>query len=203
MKFTIIGNTNVKASQIGLGTWQFGTKGWGYGTDFNRTDAVSIVHKALDLGINLIDTAEAYGWGKSEEIIGEAVRGYDREKIIITTKFLPITIRPSSVVKALNNSLKRLQTDYVDIYLIHWPTPWLIGRVLNHMERMVDEGLIRYIGISNFNLRRLQNAQKKMRKYRVQVNQVNYSIAKNKVEDDLLPYTKDEKITIMAYSPLG
>ncbi|MFW9903922.1 MAG: aldo/keto reductase [Candidatus Thorarchaeota archaeon] len=203
MKFTVIGDSGVKASQIGLGTWQFGTKGWGYGTDFNRADAISIVHKALELGINMIDTAEVYGRGKSEKIIGEALKEYDREKIIITTKFLPITIRPSSVVKALNKSLKRLQTDYVDIYLIHWPTPWLIGRVLNHMERMVDEGLIRYIGISNFNLKRLKNAQKKIRKHRVQVNQVNYSLAKNKVEDDLLPYAQSEKITIMAYSPLG
>ncbi len=203
MKFTVIGNTNVKASQIGLGTWQFGSKGWGYGTDFNKADAISIVHKALELGINIIDTAEAYGFGKSERIIGEAIKGYDREKIIITTKFLPMAIRPSSVVKALNKSLKRLNTGYIDIYLIHWPAPWLVGRVLNHMEKMVDEGLIRLIGISNFNLKRLQNAQKKMHNHRVQVNQVNYSMARNKAENDLLPYTQREKITLMAYSPLG
>ncbi|MFX1283047.1 MAG: aldo/keto reductase [Promethearchaeota archaeon] len=203
MKFTVIGNTNVMASQIGLGTWQFGSKGWGYGTDFDKSDAISIVQKALELGINVIDTAEAYGWGKSESIIGEAIKGYDRDKFIISTKFLPMAIKPSAVVRALNKSLKRLNTDYIDIYLIHWPVPWLINRVLNHMERMVDEGLIRYIGISNFNLKRLQNAQKKMQIHRVQVNQVNYSIAKNKVENDLLPYTQREKITIMAYSPLG
>ena len=203
MKFTVIGNSDVKASRIGLGTWQFGSKGWGYGTDFDKADAISIVHKALELGINLIDTAEAYGFGTSEKIIGEAIKDHDREEIIITTKFLPIAIRPSSVVRALNNSLKRLQTDYIDIYLIHWPAPWLIGRVLNHMERMVDEGLIRFIGISNFNLKRLQNAQKKMNNHRVQVNQVNFSIARNAVENDLLPYTQQEQITIMAYSPLG
>lgn len=203
MKFTVIGNTNVKVSQIGLGTWQFGSKGWGFGTDFHKADAISIVHKALELGINVIDTAEAYGFGKSERIIGEALKEYDREKIIISTKFLPMVISPSAVVRALNKSLKRLQTDYIDIYLIHWPAPWLIGRVLNHMEKMVDEGLIRYIGISNFNLKRLQNAQKKMHNHRVQVNQVNFSIAKNKAENDLLPYTQREKITLMAYSPLG
>ncbi|MHA2202645.1 MAG: aldo/keto reductase [Candidatus Hodarchaeales archaeon] len=203
MKFTEIGDTNVKASQIGLGTWQFGSKGWGYGTDFNKADAISIVHKAIELGINIIDTAEAYGFGKSERIIGEAIKEYDREKIIITTKFLPMAIRPSSVVKALNKSLKRLNTGYIDIYLIHWPAPWLVGRVLNHMEKMVDEGLIRHIGISNFNLKRLQNAQKKMHNHRVQVDQVNYSMARNKAENDLLPYTQREKITLMAYSPLG
>ena len=203
MKFTVIGNTNVKASQIGLGTWQFGSKGWGYGTDFNKADAISIVHKALDLGINVIDTAEAYGYGESERIIGEAIKEYDREKIIITTKFLPMAIRPSAVVKALNKSLERLNTGYIDIYLIHWPAPWLVGRVLNHMEKMVDEGLIRHIGISNFNLKRLQKAQNKMQNHRVQVDQVNYSIARNKAKNDLLPYTQREKITLMAYSPIG
>jgi aryl-alcohol dehydrogenase-like predicted oxidoreductase len=203
MKFTVIGDTDVKASQIGLGTWQFGPKGWGYGTDFTKADAISIVHKALELGINVIDTAEVYGWGKSEKIIGEAIKDHDREKIIITTKFFPLAIRPSSVVRALNKSLDRLQTDYIDIYLIHWPVPWLIGRVLNHMERMVDEGVIRYIGISNFNQKRLQKAQRKMRNHRIQVNQVNYSIARSAVENDLLPYTQQEKITLMAYSPLG
>lgn len=203
MKFTDIGNTNIKVSQIGLGTWQFGTKGWGFGSDFSKADAIAIVHKALELEINIIDTAEVYGGGKSERILGEAIRGYDREKIIISTKFMPIAIRPSAVTRALNKSLKRLQTDYIDIYLIHWPAPWFIGRVLNHMEKMVDEGVIRYIGVSNFNLKRLQNAQKKIHRHRVQVNQVNYSIAKNKAANDLLPYTQREKITIMAYSPLA
>jgi len=203
MKFTVIGDTNVKASQIGLGTWQFGSKGWGFGTDFNKADAILIVHKALELGINVIDTAEVYGQGKSEKIIGEAIRDYNREKLIISTKFFPKAIRPSAVVRALNKSLKRLQTDYIDIYLIHWPTPWIVGRFLNHMEKMVDEGKIRHIGVSNFSLKRLQNAQKKIHRHRVQVNQVNYSIAKNKAAKDLLPYTQREKITIMAYSPLA
>ncbi|MFX0016121.1 MAG: aldo/keto reductase [Promethearchaeota archaeon] len=203
MKFSVIGNTDVKASQIGLGTWQFGSKSWGYGTDFNKADAISIVKKALELGINIIDTAEVYGQGKSEIIIGEAIKDYDRENLIISTKFMPTAIRSSAVVRALNKSLKRLQTDYIDIYLIHWPAPWFIGRVLNQMEKMADDGLIRYIGVSNFNQKRLQNAQKKMQNHRLQVNQVNYSIAKNKAAKDLLPYVQRERMTLMAYSPLA
>lgn len=204
MKFTVIGNTDVKVSQIGLGTWQFGSKGWGFESDFNKADAISIVHKALDSGINLIDTAEAYGRGESERIVGEAIKGYDREKIVLSTKFLPTAVRPSAVVRALKKSLDRLDTDFIDIYLIHWPAPWLpLGRTLKNMEKMVDEGLIRYIGVSNFSKGKLSAAQAKTHDHRIQLNQVNYSIARNGAEKDLLPYAQINKITIMAYSPLA
>lgn len=151
VKFTNIGSSKRKISQIGLGTMQFGSKLWGYGQEFDKKDAIAIVHKAFDVGINIIDTAEIYGFGKSERIVGEAIRGYDREKFIICTKFLPKAIRPSAVVRALKKSLKRLQTDYIDIYLIHFPNPLLpLGRTLNYLEKMVDEGMIRYFGVSNF-----------------------------------------------------
>jgi aryl-alcohol dehydrogenase-like predicted oxidoreductase len=204
LKFTRLGNTKKEISQIGLGTWQFGSKGWGYGTDFDKKDAISIVHKALELGINLIDTAEAYGIGKSEEIIGEAITGYDRESFIIVSKFLPVTIRPSTVNRALDKSLKRLKTDYLDIYLIHWPNPILpLGRTLKYMEKMVDEGLIRHIGISNFGLNRFKKAQDKMTSHKIEVNQLNYSMAKPNVRETFLPYATENGITIMAYSPLA
>lgn len=204
MKFTVIGNTDVEISQIGLGTWQFGSKGWGFERDFNKADAISLVHKALDLGINLIDTAEVYGRGESERIVGEAIKDYDREEIVLCTKFFPKAVRPSAVVRALKKSLNRLDTDFIDIYLIHWPAPWLpLGRTLKNMEKMVDEGLIRYLGVSNFGKGRLSTAQAKTKTHRIQVNQVNYSIARNSVEKDLLPYTQNNKITIMAYSPLA
>ena len=204
MKYTSIGDTSTKISQIGLGTWQFGSSGWGYGTDFTKDDAIAIVHKALDLGINLIDTAEVYGRGNSEKIIGEAIKGYDREQIIISTKFMPLTVRPSSSIRALQKSLKRLQTSYIDIYFIHWPNPVLpLGKTLHHLESMIDEGLIRYIGVSNFSMKRFQTAQQKMQSYRIQLNQINYSLAKNKAEKKFLPYAMKEKITLMAYSPLA
>jgi aryl-alcohol dehydrogenase-like predicted oxidoreductase len=179
MKFTTIGKTDRKISQIGLGTWQFGTKGWGYGTDFDKQTAISIVHRALELGINIIDTAEVYGGGKSEIIIGEALEGYERENFVLVSKFLPATIRPSAVKRSLAKSLKRLKTDYLDIYLIHWPNPLLLlGRTLKYMEEMVEEGVIRHIGVSNFGLNRFQKAQNKMTSHRIEVNQLNYSMAK-------------------------
>jgi len=204
MKYTTIGDTSTKISQIGLGTWQFGSSGWGYGTDFTKEDAIAIVHKAIDLGINLIDTAEVYGRGNSEKIVGEAIKGYDREQLIISTKFMPITIRPSSSIRALQKSLNRLQTSYIDIYFIHWPNPILpLGKTLHHLESMVDEGLIRFIGVSNFSKKRFQTAQQKIRSHRIQLNQINYSMAKNKAEKNFLPYAINEKITLMAYSPLA
>lgn len=204
MRYVNIGTTNRKVSQIGLGTWQFGTKGWGYGHNFDKTNAIKIVHQAIDAGINLIDTAEIYGGGESERIVGEAIKEYEREEIILSTKFFPKTIRPSGVVRALKKSLLRLNTDFVDIYLIHWPVPWLnLGRTLKNMEILVDEGFIRYCGVSNFRMKKLKSAQSKMTHHRIQVDQVNYSMVKNRVEQNLLPYTQEEKITIMAYSPLA
>lgn len=204
MKFTTIGKTQEQISQIGLGTWQFGTKGWGFGTDFDKKAAISIVHKALELGVNLIDTAEVYGGGKSEIIIGEALKGYEREDLVIVSKFLPVTIRPSAVKRSLGKSLKRLNTDYLDIYLIHWPNPFLpLGRTLKYMEEMVDEGLIRHIGISNFGLNRFRKAQNKMISHRIEVNQLNYSMTKSNVKRKFLPYAQENRITVMAYSPLA
>ncbi len=204
MKYTFIGDTDQKVSSIGLGTWQFGTKGWGYGIDFDKGIAIKIVHRALDEGISIIDTAEVYGGGKSEKIIGEAIQGYDREKIVLTTKFFPIAVRPSSVERAVKRSLERLKTDYIDIYLQHWPNPILpLGRTLKNMEKLIDSGLIRYAGVSNFSTKRFKNAQNKMSISRLQVNQVNYSIAKNGVEKSFLPYAKEHKIMLMAYSPLA
>ncbi|PWI47667.1 hypothetical protein CEE45_10395 [Candidatus Heimdallarchaeota archaeon B3_Heim] len=204
MRFTNLGTSETKISQIGLGTWQFGSKGWGYGKDFGKQDAIDIVHRALELGVNLIDTAEVYGGGKSEIILGQALEGYNREDFVIVSKFLPTAIRPSAVNRALAKSLKRLKTDYLDVYLIHWPNPLLpLGATLQHMEKMVDEGLIRHIGISNFGLKRFQKAQSKMQKHPIDVSQLNYSMAKSKVKDLFLPYAEENNVTIMAYSPLG
>lgn len=204
MKFTELGQTGKRISQIGLGTWQFGSKGWGYGKDFDKQTAISIVHRALELGVNLIDSAEAYGRGKSELIIGEALQGYEREKVVLVTKFLPATVRPSAIKRSLKKSLKRLQTDYLDVYLIHFPNPILpLGRTLRYMEDMVDEGLINHIGISNFSLSRFMKAQEKTKTHRIEVSQVNYSLAKASAKTGFLPYAMENKITLMAYSPLS
>ena len=202
MKYTTIGLSKRKVSQIGLGTWQY-SSGWGYGKEYTKEDAIKIIRQAIDSGINLIDTAEVYGSGESERVIGEAIKGYDREDIIVTTKFLPMALRSSAIERALKKSLNRLETSYIDIYLIHFPNPLRSVSFLRKMEDFVDEGLIHNIGVSNFSQTRLKKAQSKMKKYKIQVNQVNYSLVKNKPEEKLIPYAEEEQIKIMAYSPLA
>ncbi|MFX0091695.1 MAG: aldo/keto reductase [Candidatus Hodarchaeota archaeon] len=204
MKFVNLASSTTQISQIGLGTMQLGSKEWGYGIDFDRETAFKIIYKAFDLGINLIDTAEIYAMGNSERIIGEAIKGHDRESIIICTKFFPKAIRPSSVIRALKGSLERLQTSYVDIYLIHWPlhTP-PIGKTLKHMEKIADDGLVRFIGVSNFSKKGWERAQSVMSSHKVEVNQLKYHMIKNEIEKDILPYARSEQALIMAYSPLA
>jgi len=203
VKFTTLGSSNLKISAIGLGTWQFGTPGWGYGKDFQRTNAIEIVQHALDLGVNFIDTAEVYGRGKSEEIIGEAIQER-RDEVVIATKFLPLTLRPSKIHKAVKNSLKRLQIDTIDLYQIHWPIPFVSKkRLLRHMEDMVKEGIIRYIGVSNFSRKQLEKAQTSLKSEEIISNQVKYNMLQRRIEADLLPYARKENISIIAYSPLA
>ncbi len=124
MKYTTLGKSGLKISTIGLGTWQFDPHDWIYYSEFRRKDAINLVHRALDLGVTFIDTAETYGRGKSESILGEALKGR-RDETVIATKFLPLTIRPSKIRDALKRSLTRLQIDMIDLYQIHYPVPYL------------------------------------------------------------------------------
>lgn len=203
MKYTSLGTSDLKVSAIGLGGWQFGSKGWGYGSDFHRNDAIAIIQCALDLGVNFIDTAEIYGQGKSEEIIGEAIKER-RDEVIIATKFLPLTLRPSKIRKAVKNSLRRLQIDIIDLYQIHWPIPFVSKkRMLHYMEEMVKKGIIRHIGVSNFSKNQLEKAQTSLKSEEIVSNQVKYNILQRGIEVDLLPYTRKERISIIAYSSLA
>ncbi len=203
MKYITLGTSDLKVSAIGLGGWQFGSKGWGYGSDFHRNDVIAIIQRALDLGVNFIDTAEIYGRGKSEEIIGEAIQER-RDEVIIATKFLPLTLRPSKIRKAVKNSLRRLKINTIDLYQIHWPIPFVSKkRMLHYMEEMVKEGIIRHIGVSNFSKNQLEKAQTSLKSEEIVSNQVKYNMLQRGIEKDLLPYAKKECISIIAYSPLA
>lgn len=203
MKYTNLGTSDLKVSAIGLGGWQFDFKGWGHSRDFHRDDAIAIIQRALDLGVNFIDTAEIYGRGKSEEIIGEAIQER-RDEVVIATKFLPLTLRPSKIRKAVKNSLKRLQIDTIDLYQIHYPVPFVSKkRLLHYMEEMVKEGIIRYIGVSNFSQKLLEKAQTSLKSEEIVSNQVKYNMLQRGIEENLLPYARKERISIIAYSPLA
>jgi diketogulonate reductase-like aldo/keto reductase len=186
-----IGKTGEKVSAIGSGTW--GIK--------DREKARKALVHAVEMGMDLIDTAEMYG---TEEIVGDVVKEVGRENIFITTKLLPEHFRdPYEAVNAAKLSLKRLNVNYVDLILIHWPDVSVpIGKQVRSLEKIVEEGLSRYMGVSNFDLNELERAIISTRKSEIVVNQVKYSVLDRRIEGDLLPYCIDRGITIQAYTPI-
>ncbi len=189
-----IGRTGEKVSAIGIGTWAI--------RDYVRAEEVLV--KAVELGINLIDTAEMYGYGRAEELVGRVVKRVGRDEVFITTKMLPhhLTSR-EEVLRAARSALRRLGVREVDLYLIHWPNPQLgIGEQVRNFEVLIDEGLARYVGVSNFSRWELEEAVNSVRKAEVVVDQVHYSVLHREVEEELLPYAIRSGITIQAYTPL-
>ncbi|WP_048150758.1 aldo/keto reductase [Palaeococcus ferrophilus] len=195
----VIGDEKVTA--IGMGTWGIGGRETpDYSMDKQSVEAL---RHGLELGINLIDTAEFYGAGHSEELVGEAIKGFDREDIFIISKVWPTHFGYEEARKAARASAKRLGT-YIDLYLLHWPVDDFrkIEETLHALEELVDEGLIRYIGVSNFDLKLLKRSQEAMRKYEIVANEVKYSLKDRWVEEGLLDYMKREKMALIAYTPL-
>ncbi|AAL82084.1 aldo/keto reductase [Pyrococcus furiosus DSM 3638] len=191
-----------KVTAIGMGTWGIGGRET---PDYSRDkESIEAIRYGLELGMNLIDTAEFYGAGHAEEIVGEAIKEFEREDIFIVSKVWPTHFGYEEAKKAARASAKRLGT-YIDLYLLHWPVDDFkkIEETLHALEDLVDEGVIRYIGVSNFNLELLQRSQEVMRKYEIVANQVKYSVKDRWPETTgLLDYMKREGIALMAYTPL-
>lgn len=216
MKTLNVGKSNVKASVIGLGTWAIGGTFWG-GTD--ETDAIKTVQMAKDYGINLIDTAPIYGFGASELIIGKAIKGH-RDKYVISTKcglnwnskqgvYLLSTddkevykcLEPKFIRLEIENSLKRLKTDYVDIYYTHWQdesTP--IESVVETLKQLKKEGKILAFGASNLNIEILEEYD---RLDCIDTAQEEYNLLNRNLENSLLPYCRKNNISMAAYCPLA
>jgi len=191
----------VRLSAIGLGTWQFGSSEWGYGAEYNQSEAGAIVRRALDLGVNLIDTAEFYGFGRSERILGEAIRGR-RESVFLATKIFPIGL-PFMVGRRARGSARRLGVDRIDLYQQHWPSPLFPARAtMPRMRRLVEEGLVGHVGVSNHSLRGWQEAEQALGGP-VLSNQVLFSLAHRDPERDLVPWAQKTGRIVIAYSPLG
>jgi aryl-alcohol dehydrogenase-like predicted oxidoreductase len=191
-----------RLSAIGLGCWQFGSSDWGYGEDYARREAGAIVNRALDLGVNLVDTAEIYGYGRSERIVGEAIRGR-RDEVFLATKLFPVMPLAPVVQQRARASARRLGVDTIDLYQVHWPNPFVPnGPTMDGMRRVIDEGLVRYAGVSNFPLTRWQDAERRLGRPVIS-NQVQYSLVQRKPERDLLPYAQQAGRVVIAYSPLA
>ena len=199
MKYVSIGDR--KASAVGLGTWQFGEPGWGWGTELKHEEALRIVHRALELGINFFDTAAVYGNGRSEEILGEALRGR-RKEAIIASKVAP-PLRPDRIMQAGRASLQRLDVESMDLYQLHAPDRNVpLPRSMRAIRRLMDDGQIQQAGVSNFNLNQWQEAEEALG-LPVVSNQVRYHLLDLGLGRSLLPYAHEKGRVVIAYSPLA
>jgi aryl-alcohol dehydrogenase-like predicted oxidoreductase len=200
MRFVEVDGAGVSA--IGLGCWQFGSSDWGYGDDYARREAGAIVARALDLGVNLVDTAEAYGYGRSERIVGEAIRGR-RDEVFLATKLFPLLPIPPVVQQRARGSARRLGVNAIDLYQVHWPNPVVPNApTMEGVRRVIDEGIVRHAGVSNFSRARWEDAERRLGRPVIS-NQVQYSLVQRKPERELLPYAQHDERLIIAYSPLA
>jgi aryl-alcohol dehydrogenase-like predicted oxidoreductase len=191
-----------RLSAIGLGTWQFGSKDWGYGSHYADSEAGRILQRALDLGVNVIDTAEVYGRGNSERIVGRAL-GDRRKEAFIATKVLPIAPTAGFVESHGRKSRERIGVDMIDLYQIHWPNPVVpISQQMEGMRRLQRAGVITEVGVSNFSLARWRAAEAALGSP-VLSNQVQYSLVARKPDAELVPYAQRNDRLVIAYSPLG
>jgi len=200
MRYVEVGGARVSA--IGLGTWQFGSREWGYGEDYAGTTAVDITRRALDLGINLIDTAGIYAFGRSERIVGRGIDGR-RDEAFVATKVFPVLPLSSIVQQRALASADRLGVKAIDLYQVHWPNPVVpVVTTMRGMARLQRTNVVRHVGVSNFGLHRWQQADDAL-EAPVLSNQVSYSLAVRKPEEELLPFAQEEDRLIIAYSPLA
>ncbi|MEM4280850.1 MAG: aldo/keto reductase [Candidatus Caldarchaeum sp.] len=203
MKFVELGKSGLKVSVIALGTWQFGSRSWGYGKSYTADECLDAVKASVEAGVNLIDTAEVYGGGVSEEIVGKAVKQVDGE-VFVATKVSPAHLTYDGVIKACDRSLRRLGLKTIDLYQIHFPNPLIsLKQTMRAMEHLVKMGKIRFIGVSNFSRKLVQKAREHLKSEEIVSNQVKYNLIERNIEKDLMPYCMAEKITILAYSPLA
>ena len=203
MEFKELGKSGIKISAIGLGTWQWGSREWGWGRLYGRKELLESFDKAIEADINFIDTAEIYGSGISEQIIAEGIHGH-REQFVIATKVWPLNASYDRVLRAADRSRRRLGVDVIDLYQVHWPNPLVpIRTTMKAMKKLVQDGKVRCVGISNFGKKRTINAQQALAPLELSSNQVRYNLIDRQIEDEVLPYTQKEKITIIAYSPLA
>lgn len=191
-----------QVSRIGLGTWQFGSREWGYGDSYASGAARDIVARARALGVTLFDTAEIYGTGKSERILGEAL-GDERGDVVVASKIFPIAPFPAIVKQRAAASAKRLQLERIPLYQIHQANPVVPDSVIMPgMRELLDSGRIGAAGVSNYSLQRWLKADAALGRPVIS-NQVHFSLAHAQPLDDLVPFAERENRMVMAYSPLA
>src|SRR3954471_13571150 len=189
-------------SRIGLGTWQFGSREWGYGDSYAERGARDIVRRSRELGVTLFDTAEIYGFGRSERILGEAL-GSERHEVVVASKIFPVAPFPPVIRRRWAGSARRLGLDRIPLYQVHQPNPMVPDSVLMPgMRQLLDEGRIGAVGVSNYSLNRWRAADAALGRPVIS-NQVQFSLAHAGPLEDLVPFAEREDRLVVAYSPLA
>jgi diketogulonate reductase-like aldo/keto reductase len=190
------GWTGVEVPIIGQGTWMID------GDPETESRAIQTLRLGLDLGMSHIDTAEMYGEGHVEELVGEAIAGR-RDEIFLVSKVLPANASYDGTLKACERSLKRLKTDWLDLYLLHWRGSYPLSETMRAMEKLVAEGLVKYIGVSNFDVEDLMEVEQVLQTEQIACNQVLYNLRDRGIERRLLPYCSKKRIAVVGYAPFG
>ena len=194
----LFGATGAEVPVVGQGTWHMGE------SRRAERDEVAALRLGLDLGLTHIDTAEMYGDGGAERIVAQAIKGYPRESLFVVTKVLPSNASYAGTIKACEQSLKRLGTDHIDVYLIHWwSSQHPIADAMRAMETLVMRGLTRFVGVSNFDVEQMNHARAALGIARLACNQVLYHLRDRAIERELVPHCEREKVAIVGYTPLA
>lgn len=214
MQMRECGKTGLKLSLLGIGCWSFGGGEADYWGPQNQKDAQDVVHRAVDLGINYFDTAEGYNSGRSEIGLGQAIHDIPRDSVVIGTKLSPSNAFPGMVTEHCEASLKRLGTDYIDLYMVHWPLtvkgiqqfdrsitiPPVVDEVFAELGKLRDQGRIRHIGVSNFGRERLDEALQTGAT--IAVDQLPYSLVSRAIEWEILPDCAERGVGVVGYMAL-
>jgi aryl-alcohol dehydrogenase-like predicted oxidoreductase len=205
-----LGDTGLEITRVGFGAWAIGGGGWEFGWGPQEDEeSVAAIHRALDLGINWVDTAAAYGFGRSERVVGRALEGLAERPQVFTkasllddgTGHVRHSLKRDSILREAEASLRRLGVDVIDLYQIHWPDPEQdIEEGWSALAELKEQGLVRHIGVSNFDvgqLRRIQSIAP------VETLQPPYSLVDRAAEDEILPFAEREGIGVIVYSPMG
>lgn len=204
MIYREFGRTGFNASVVGMGTYYdfpWILSAAMFGKRLNEPGILESLRLGLDRGINLIDTAEIY---RSEPLIAKALEGRDRESVFIASKAFPTHYRKEKLIRACEKSLRLLGTKYLDLYQLHFPSLRVpLAEVMHTLEELVDRGLVRHIGISNFSFDSMLEAEKALRKYPLTSVQLHYNISNRRVEEKILPYCQKNGIAVLAYYPVG
>ncbi len=185
--------TGVPVPVIGQGTWMI---------EGSPESAIAALRTGIDLGLTHIDTAEMYGSGRAEEITGQAIAGR-RDSLFLVSKVLPSNASYEGTLRACEQSLKRLGTDHLDLYLLHWESSYPIAETMRAMERLIDQRQIRFAGVSNFDVDQLREAQAALPNHKLASNQVLYHLRERGIERKLIPYCAEHQIAVVGYTPFG